>query len=131
MEKETNWRSCISEMITISHTVACCDDHSLIITSDVSFPPEIFLNLRPEAGHEVVEVHHHVDAHVEEHEEGGVAAPHPLEEDPAAHGHDHVVNHVQRGQLVVLLFQNHEERVHEVCKLGEKVPPHNVCSALE
>ena len=70
-----------------------------------------------------------MNAHVEEHEEGGVAAPHPLEEDPAAHRHDHVVDHVQRCQLVILLFQNHEEGIHEVGKLRKKVPPHNVCSA--
>ena len=45
------------------------------------FPPKIFLHLRAHAGHEVVEVHHHVDAHVEEATEGGVATPHkPMEE---------------------------------------------------
>ena len=52
-------------------------------TCDVSFPPEVLLDLGSEAGDEVVEVHDDVDPHVEEHEEGRVAAPHPLQEDPA------------------------------------------------
>ena len=55
-----------------------------------------------------------MDAHVEEHEEGGVTAPDKLEEDPADHGHDGVVDHMEGGQLIVLLSQNKEERIHKI-----------------
>ena len=55
-----------------------------------------------------------MDTHVEEHKEGGVAASDEPKEDPADHGHDGVVDHMEGRQLVVLLLQNHEERIHEV-----------------
>ena len=69
-----------------------------------------------------------MNTHVEKHEECRVAASDILEEDPGDHGHDGVVDHMQRRQLIVLLLQNHEERVHEVCELGEEIPPDNVSS---
>ena len=53
----------------------------------------------------------------------------PTDPDSPDHGHDGVVDDVQAGQLVVLLLQHHEERVHEVRELGEEVPPHNVGGA--
>ena len=40
------------------------------------FPPEVLLHAGPHGGHEVVEVHDDVHAHVEEPAEGGVAASH-------------------------------------------------------
>jgi len=40
----------------------------------VSFPPEVFLDAGSHGGHEVVEVHDDVYAHVEEPAEGGVSA---------------------------------------------------------
>ena len=39
-------------------------------------PPEVLLHAGPHGGHEVVEVHDDVHAHVEEPAEGGVAASH-------------------------------------------------------
>jgi len=41
-----------------------CDELEQLETGDITFPPEIFLHLRPERGHEVVEIHHHVYAHI-------------------------------------------------------------------
>ena len=41
---------------------------------EVLLPPEVLLDLRPEGGKEVVEVHDGVDAHVEEAAEGCVAS---------------------------------------------------------
>ena len=38
------------------------------------FPPEVFLDAGSHGGHEVVEVHDDVNAHIEEPAEGGVAA---------------------------------------------------------
>ena len=40
------------------------------------FPPEVLLHAGPHGGHEVVEVHDDVHAHVEEPAEGCVAASH-------------------------------------------------------
>ena len=54
------------EMITIFENLL----HHLLLP----FPPEILLYAGPHAGHEVVEVHHDVDPHVEEATEGGVTA---------------------------------------------------------
>ena len=55
-----------------------------------------------------------MDAHVEEHEEGRMATSDKLQEGPADHGHDGVMDHVQRCQLVIFLSQHKEERVHEI-----------------
>ena len=54
------------EMITIFDNLL----HHLLLP----FPPEILLYAGPHAGHEVVEVHHDVDPHVEEATEGGVTS---------------------------------------------------------
>ena len=39
------------------------------------FPPEVFLDAGPHAGHEVVEVHDNMHTHVEEATESGVPTP--------------------------------------------------------
>ena len=44
------------------------------IYSRSPFPPEVFLDAGSHGGHEVVEVHDDVNAHIEEPAEGGVAA---------------------------------------------------------
>ena len=54
------------EMITIFEKLL----HHLLLP----FPPEILLHAGPHGGHEVVEVHDDVHAHVEEPAEDGVAA---------------------------------------------------------
>ena len=94
---------------------------------DVSLPPEIFLHLWPHRGHQVVEVHDNMDPHVQEHEEGRVSTTNILEKYPASDWHDGMVDHMKRGQLVVLLTKNKEEGVHEICELGDKIPPDNAC----
>ena len=118
---------------------------------DVPLPPQVLLHLWPHGGHQVVEIHDHVHAHVQEHEEGGVSTANPsktnrinvnkskqtilkglLEKYPAGHWHHCVVDHMQGGQLVVLLAENKEEGVHEICELGEEIPPDNAgsCQAI-
>ena len=104
------------EMITIFENLL----HHLLLP----FPPEILLYAGPHAGHEVVEVHHHVDAHVEEAHEGGVAAPDPLDPGPGGERHDAVMDHVQCRQVGELLTAQEEEGVDEVDELGEEVPGH-------
>ena len=46
-----------------------------------------------------------------------------LNSTPREYWHGRVMNNMEQGQLVVLLTEHKEERVHEVDKLGEKVPP--------
>ena len=57
-----------------------CSTMSLLSTKDriviSPLPPEVLLHAGPHGGHEVVEVHDDVHAHVEEPAEGGVAASH-------------------------------------------------------
>ena len=60
-------------MWTLLHNVITvnCKDDRIIISP---FPPEVLLHAGPHGGHEVVEVHDDVHAHVEEPAEDGVAA---------------------------------------------------------
>lgn len=46
-----------------------------------------------------------------------------LEPEPDRHGHDAVVDHVQRGHVLVLLAQYKEQSVRELRELAEVVPP--------
>lgn len=69
----------------------------------VPFPPEVLLNGGSEGGEEVVEVHDHVDAHVQEPAEGCVSPANKSDAPPGSEGHDPVVYNVQRGQVAELL----------------------------
>jgi len=102
-----------------------CDKLDQLHTCDVFFPPKIFLDRGTEAGHEVVEVHDDMDTDVEEHEECGVTTSNKLEEEPYNNWHHGMVDNMKGGHLVVLVPHHHEEGVHEVCELGEEVPPHS------
>ena len=68
-----------------------------------------------------------MNAHVEEHEEGGVAATNKLEEEPDHKRHHGVVHDVEGGHLAVLVSHHHEVGVHEVSELGEEIPPNCGC----
>ena len=113
---------------------------------EVLLPPEVLLDLRPEGGQEVVEVHHNVNAAVEETAKGGVASA-----DESAHGskletfdkavsdppppivvpgtepdedrQPPVMDHVEGGEVAELLSEDEEEGVEKVDELGEVVPP--------
>lgn len=52
-----------------------------------------------------------------------VAAGDPVHHEPPDVEHGGVVVHMQDGDLVVVLAQDEEERVHELDELGEVVPP--------
>jgi len=55
-----------------------------------------------------------MDPHVEEADEGCVAAPHPLDSRPSSERHDAVVDHVEGGQVGELSSQQEQEGVYEV-----------------
>ena len=95
-------------------------------TSYSPLPPEILLYAGSHAGHEVVEVHDDMDAHVEEAHEGGVAAPDPLDPGPGGERHDAVMDDVKGRQVGELLTAQEEEGVEVVDVLGEEVPPGHV-----
>lgn len=50
-----------------------------------------------------------------------------LDAPPDGHGHNSVVDDMECGHLVVSFAQHEEERVKELCELGEEVPP-GACS---
>jgi len=90
---------------------------------EVLLPPQVLLHLGAHRGQHVVGVHEDVHEGVQESKEGRVAAGRELDAPPDGHGHDAVVDHVQRGHLVVPLAHHEEERVEELGELGEVVPP--------
>jgi len=93
---------------------------------EVLLPPEVLVDLGPEGGHEVVEVHDGVDAHVEETAKHGLAASDIPDPPPGSEGHDAVVDHVKSGEVVELLPEDKEDGVDVVDELGEEVPPRHV-----
>ena len=109
---------------------APCDKLDQLHGGDVLLPPQILLNLGTKAGYEVVKVHDNVDADVQEHKECGMASTNKLEEEPNNDRHHGMVDNMEGGHLVVLVSHHHEEGVHEVSKLGEKVPPDCSCHEL-
>ena len=48
-----------------------------------------------------------------------------LEEKPHYNWHHGMMNNMKSGHLSIFVSHNHEEGVHEVCELGEEVPPHS------
>lgn len=46
-----------------------------------------------------------------------------LQAEPDRHGHDAMVNDVQRGHVFILLAQHKEQRVRELRELAKVVPP--------
>lgn len=50
-----------------------------------------------------------------------------LDTPPDGHGHDAVVDDVQRRHLIVPFTHHEEERIEELGKLGEVVPPASGC----
>lgn len=111
---------------------------------EVLLPPEVLLVLRAQRGQEVVGVHDDVHEGVEEAEEGRVPAGGELHAEPHRHRHHAVVDHVQGGDVVVLLTQDEEDlatantrileiaismlgfwshRIQELREFGEVVPP--------
>ena len=48
-----------------------------------------------------------------------------LEEKPHNNWHHGMVNNMKSSHLPILVSHYHEEGVHEVCELGEEVPPHS------
>lgn len=93
---------------------------------EVLLPPEVWLHLGTQGGKEVVRVHDGVDAHVQEPAESRVTSAHEFNSPPSSEGHDSMVNHVESGEVAVLLPQHEEEGVEVVHVLGEVVPPSHV-----
>ena len=52
------------------------DELQQLHAGDVPLPPEVLLDLWPHGAHQVVEVHDHMNSHVQEHEEGRVSTAH-------------------------------------------------------
>jgi len=89
----------------------------------ILLPPEILLVLGTHGGHQIVGVHDDVDEGVEHTEEGAVSSRREFDAPPDGGRHDAVVDHVQIGDLIVLLAQHEEDRVQKLGQLAEKVPP--------
>jgi len=92
----------------------------------VSFPPEIFLNSRPHGRHKVVEIHDDVDSHIEEPTECRVTSTNESDSKPRSKRHDTMMDNMKGGQVGELLAEQEQERVKEVNKLREVIPPGHI-----
>lgn len=83
----------------------------------VLLPPQVLLHLGSHGGQHVVGVHEDVHEGVQEAKKGRVATGGELDAPPDGDGHDAVVDHVQRGHLIVPLTHHKEEGVEELGEL--------------
>ena len=88
----------------------------------ILFPPDETLVARSHGSHQVIKIHNDVDESVEERAKQSVSARHVLDAQPKEDGHQSVVHHMQRGDLIVFLSQNEENCIEKVDKLGYEVP---------
>jgi len=83
----------------------------------ILFPPKIFLHLWPHGRHEVVEIHDHMDAHVQEASKDRVPTTHKSSDPPSSEGHDTMVDNMEGGALIEFLPKDKEDSVKEVGEL--------------
>jgi len=60
----------------------------------ILFPPQMFLHSRPAGSQEVVKIHDHMDAHVQETSKDRVTTTNKSGDPPCSEGHDTVVHNV-------------------------------------
>lgn len=93
---------------------------------EVLLPPDVLGVLRAHGGQHVVRVEEDVNEVVDEVGEGPVAAGEELDTDPGLDGGERVVVQVQQGDLAVLLAEHKEDRIGELGKLRDIIPPTEV-----
>ena len=141
MEKAANWTNCIVVRYLKKNfdlMLAKIVDHLLPL------PPKIFLNSGTEAADEVVEIHEHMNTHVQESYEWCVSTTNPsklilylihvfyvilvilLDSWPGSEGHDTMVDNMESGEVGELLPQQEEERIKIINKLWQEEPPDHV-----
>lgn len=112
-----------------NHSTRCLehgeDELDQLALSDVLLPPQIRSDGR-DGREPVIRVHQHVDEAVKRGAEIRVSTRHPVHDEPPDVEHAGVVIHVQERDLVVILPQDEEERVHKLNEFGEVIPPEDV-----
>lgn len=106
------------------------DQHKLnhLHHGQIFLPPEITLHSRSHRGQHIVRIHEDVHECVEESKECRMSARRKLDAPPNGDGHNAMMDHMQRGHLIVPFAHHKEERVKELGKLGEVIPPAAPCS---
>jgi len=82
-----------------------------LYNSQVLFPPEILLHMRPECGQHVVGVHEDVNEGVDDAKESRMTASNELHTDPTADRHHRMMVEMQERDLSIFLAQNEEHRI--------------------
>lgn len=77
-------------------------------SSQILFPPQIFLILRTHSREHIVGVHNNMYKGIEQTEEGTVTTRGEFYTKPNGHRHTTVVNNVQCGDLTLFFTQNKE-----------------------
>ncbi|CAN7998911.1 unnamed protein product, partial [Ixodes hexagonus] len=89
----------------------------------VSLPPEVRLQRRPERREEVVRIHNHVHQAVDADADHHLSFGAKREPDPAVPDDDAVMDDVESRHLSVLLAEHKEHGVHKLAHPNVEVPP--------